>query len=122
MKMSIAKTRQQQSLTFKQNNFETGCQKNHSYLKYNQAVLVYFDVPAVLKCPTLCPKLSHTMSQVSQSCPNVPLYQHCVWAIQHFYHYLFNHFTVVTDHFTLKWLQTSKMPKGRRALYDALLS
>src|SRR4051794_10772028 len=73
------------------------------------AVLVYFDVSAVLKCPTLCPKLSHTMSQVSQSCSNVPLYQHCVWAIQHFYHYLFNHFTVVTDHFTLKWLQTSKM-------------
>src|SRR5947207_1198521 len=38
-----------------------------------------------------------------------------VWAIRHFHHYLANHFTVVTDHSALKWLQTSKMPKGRRA-------
>ena len=38
-----------------------------------------------------------------------------VWAIRHFQHYLFRPFVVITDHAALKWLQTSKMPKGRRA-------
>ena len=34
-----------------------------------------------------------------------------VWAIQHFHHYLVSQpFTVVTDHSTLKWLQTCKIP------------
>ena len=37
-----------------------------------------------------------------------------VWAVQHFQHYLFNHFTIVTDHSALKWLKTCKIPKGRR--------
>src|SRR3990170_1079624 len=38
-----------------------------------------------------------------------------VWAIKHFQHYLYNHFTIVTDHSALKWLKTSKLPTGRRA-------
>ena len=39
-----------------------------------------------------------------------------VWAIKHFQHYLgLKPFTIITDHIALKWLQTSKMPKGRRA-------
>ena len=38
-----------------------------------------------------------------------------VWAIKHFHHYLSRPFTIVTDHAALKWLKTSKMPKGRRA-------
>jgi hypothetical protein len=38
-----------------------------------------------------------------------------VWAVQHFQHYLFNHFTIVTDHSALKWLKTCKIPKGKRA-------
>ena len=38
-----------------------------------------------------------------------------VWAIRHFHHYLSRPFTIVTDHSALKWLQTSKLPKGRRA-------
>jgi hypothetical protein len=38
-----------------------------------------------------------------------------VWAIRHFSHYLcLKHFTVFTDHSALKWLQTCKMPIGRR--------
>ena len=39
-----------------------------------------------------------------------------VWAIKHFSHYLgLRPFTIITDHIALKWLQTSKMPQGRRA-------
>ena len=39
-----------------------------------------------------------------------------IWAIKHFQHYLgLKPFTIVTDHSALKWLQTSKLPKGRRA-------
>ncbi|GBC36526.2 hypothetical protein GLOIN_2v1777707 [Rhizophagus irregularis DAOM 181602=DAOM 197198] len=39
-----------------------------------------------------------------------------VWAIKHFQHYLgLKPFTIVTDHSALKWLKTSKIPKGRRA-------
>ena len=39
-----------------------------------------------------------------------------VWAIKHFQHYLgMKPFEIVTDHSALKWLQTCKMPKGRRA-------
>ena len=39
-----------------------------------------------------------------------------VWAVRHFQHYLgLKLFTIVTDHSALKWLQTSKIPKGRRA-------
>ena len=39
-----------------------------------------------------------------------------VWAIEHFHHFLeLLPFEVVTDHSALKWLQTSKLPKGRRA-------
>ena len=38
-----------------------------------------------------------------------------VWAVKHFHHYLSQPFTVVTDHAALKWLQTYKNPKGRRA-------
>src|ERR1043165_5384440 len=38
-----------------------------------------------------------------------------VWAIRHFHHYLSRPFTIITDHAALKWLKTSKMPKGKRA-------
>lgn len=39
-----------------------------------------------------------------------------VWAIKHFQHYLgMKPFELVTDHSALKWLQTAKMPTGRRA-------
>jgi hypothetical protein len=39
-----------------------------------------------------------------------------VWAIEHFHHFLeLLPFEVVTDHSALKWLQTFKLPKGRRA-------
>ena len=39
-----------------------------------------------------------------------------VWAIKKFQHYLgLLPFTIITDHIALKWLQTSKMPSGRRA-------
>lgn len=38
-----------------------------------------------------------------------------VWAIRHFEHYITGrHFTIVTDHYALKWLYTQK-PKGRLA-------
>ena len=39
-----------------------------------------------------------------------------IWAIKHFEQYLgLLPFQVVTDHFALKYLQTAKMPTGRRA-------
>jgi hypothetical protein len=39
-----------------------------------------------------------------------------IWAVKHYQHYLgLKPFTLVTDHSALKWLQTSKLPKGRRA-------
>jgi len=39
-----------------------------------------------------------------------------VWAIKHFQHYLgMKPFEIVTDHSTLKWLQTCKILKGKRA-------
>src|SRR5581483_7965791 len=39
-----------------------------------------------------------------------------VWGIEYFKHYLISKpFTVITDHSALKWLQTAKMPEGRRA-------
>src|SRR5215211_6931620 len=39
-----------------------------------------------------------------------------IWAIKHFQHYLgMKPFELITDHSALKWLQTSKLPKGRRA-------
>jgi hypothetical protein len=39
-----------------------------------------------------------------------------VWAIKYYQHYLgLRPFTIVTDHAALKWLKTSKLPKGRRA-------
>src|SRR5271169_6891432 len=45
-----------------------------------------------------------------------------VWAIKHFQHYLgLKPFVVVTDHSALKWLQTSKMPTGRRARWMMFL-
>jgi len=45
-----------------------------------------------------------------------------VWAIKHFQHYLgLKPFQVVTDHSALKWLQTSKIPTGRRARWMMFL-
>ncbi|CAG8724202.1 930_t:CDS:2, partial [Funneliformis mosseae] len=38
-----------------------------------------------------------------------------IWSIKHIHHYLSRPFTIVTDHAAIKWLKTSKMPKGRRA-------
>src|SRR5262249_39565577 len=39
-----------------------------------------------------------------------------VWAIKYYQHYLgLKPFRVITDHSALKWLQTSKIPTGRRA-------
>ena len=39
-----------------------------------------------------------------------------IWAVKYFHHYLgLQPFTIVTDHAALKWLQTSYIPKGRRA-------
>src|SRR5947209_6124146 len=39
-----------------------------------------------------------------------------VWGIEYFKHYLISKpFTVITDYSALKWLQTAKMPEGRRA-------
>ena len=39
-----------------------------------------------------------------------------IWAVKYFHHYLgLQPFTIVTDHAALKWLQTSHIPKGRRA-------
>ena len=39
-----------------------------------------------------------------------------VWAVRYFHHYLSSQsFTIITDHSALKWLQTSKIPKGRHA-------
>ena len=36
-----------------------------------------------------------------------------VWAVRYFHHYLSSQpFTIITDHSALKWLQTSKIPKG----------
>src|ERR1044071_9298639 len=45
-----------------------------------------------------------------------------IWAIKHFQHYLgLKPFQVVTDHSALKWLQTSKIPTGRRARWMMFL-
>ena len=38
-----------------------------------------------------------------------------IWAIRYYHHYLYSPFTLVTDHAALKWLKTSRLPKGRRA-------
>ena len=60
---------------------------------------------------------SRSMNQAEVNYPITD--QEClaiVWAIRHFQHYLeLQPFTIVTDHSALKWLQTSKIPKGRRA-------
>jgi hypothetical protein len=60
---------------------------------------------------------SKSMNKAEQNYPITD--QEClavVWAIRNFYHYLSSKpFTVVTNHSALKWLRTSKIPKGRRA-------
>ena len=60
---------------------------------------------------------SRSMNKAEQNYPITD--QEClavIWAVKHFQHYLgLKPFTIVTDHSALKWLQTSKLPKGRRA-------
>jgi len=60
---------------------------------------------------------SRSMNKAEQNYPITD--QEClavIWSIKHFQHYLgLKPFTIVTDHSALKWLQTSKLPKGRRA-------
>jgi hypothetical protein len=57
---------------------------------------------------------SKSMNKAEQNYPITD--QEClavVWAIRNFHHYLSSKpFTVVTDHSALKWLRTSKIPKG----------
>jgi hypothetical protein len=64
--------------------------------------------------------IAYASRSLNQAERNYPITdQEClavIWAIKHFQHYLgLKPFTIVTDHSALKWLQTSKLPKGRRA-------
>jgi hypothetical protein len=50
-----------------------------SFFSHTAAQCWYFLMSqAFWDCPTLCPKLSHTMSQMSQTCPRHVPYQHCL--------------------------------------------
>ena len=64
--------------------------------------------------------ISYASRSMNKTEKNYPITdQEClavIWAVKHFQHYLgLKPFTLVTDHSALKWLQTSKLPKGRRA-------
>ena len=64
--------------------------------------------------------ISYASRSLNKAEQNYPITdQEClavVWAIKHYQHYLeLRPFTVITDHSALKWLQTFKIPKGRRA-------
>jgi RNase H-like domain found in reverse transcriptase/Reverse transcriptase (RNA-dependent DNA polymerase) len=64
--------------------------------------------------------ISYASRSMNRAEKNYPITdQEClavIWAVKHFQHYLgLKPFTLVTDHSALKWLQTSKLPKGRRA-------
>jgi hypothetical protein len=64
--------------------------------------------------------IAYASRSMNQAETNYPITdQEClavVWAVKHFQHYLgLKPFTIVTDHSALKWLKTSKLPKGRRA-------
>ena len=59
---------------------------------------------------------SRSTNKAEENYPITDLeYLAIVWSIKHFHHYLSRPFTIVTDHAALKWLKTSKMPKGRHA-------
>ena len=64
--------------------------------------------------------ISYASKSMNKAEKNYPITdQEClaiIWAVKHFQHYLgLKPFTIVTDHSALKWLQTSKLPKERRA-------
>src|SRR5688572_20697004 len=99
-----------------------------SYLNFNRPFIIYTDASGIDLGAVFSQEQSdgkeHVIAYTSRSFnPAEKNYaitdQEClavVWAIRHFQHYLgMKPFILVTDHSALKWLQTSKLPKGRRA-------
>src|SRR5215469_4907008 len=99
-----------------------------TYPDFDKSFIIYTDASGIGLSTVLTQKKAdrkeHIIAYASRSLnPAEKNYsvtdQEClavVWAIKHFQHYLeLKPFTIITDHIALKWLQTSKMPKGRRA-------
>ena len=98
-----------------------------SYPDFTKSFTIYTDASGIGLGAVLSQEQDgkeHVISYASRSLNNAEKNynvtdQEClavVWAIKHFQHYLgMKTFEIVTDHSALKWLQTCKMPKGRRA-------
>jgi hypothetical protein len=99
-----------------------------TYPDFEQPFVIYTDVSGTeleVILSQICEDgKEHVITYASRSMnkaeTNYPITdQEClavIWAVKHFQYYLgLKPFTIVTDHSTLKWLKTSKLPKGRRA-------
>src|SRR5579864_4050312 len=99
-----------------------------TYPDFNQPFIIYTDTSGIGLGAVLSQQgkdgKEHVIAYASQSLNQAEKNysitdQEClavVWAIKHFQHYLgMKPFEIVTDHSALKWLQTCKIPKRRRA-------